>query len=117
MLSLCSGIHLLALAALWGTCRSAQRRLERCSEVLRGAPPGCFFGFPKKASRTLFRRSGIVFLGLPIVLEAAWGVAEMIRHGFTVRLDICGWNLRAPLSIADCTGLLFGVGVRVRSLA
>ena len=39
----------------------------------------------------------------------------MIRHGFTVRLDICGWNLRAPLSIADCVDLLFGVGGSGRS--
>ena len=34
----------------------------------------------------------------------------MIRHGFTVRLDICGRNLRTPLAIVDCTIFLFGVG-------
>ena len=79
-----------------------------------GAFPGLLFGF-SKAPRTLFRRSGRVFPGLPIVSEAVWGVAEMIRHGFTARLDICGWNLRAPLSIADCMSLLFGVGGSGRS--
>ena len=39
----------------------------------------------------------------------------MIRHGFTVRLDICGRNLRTPLAIVDCTIFLFGVGGSGRS--
>ena len=111
--SLCSGIHFFPLVALWGTPELP----KGAGTVLRGAPgafPGLFFGF-SKAPRTLFRRSGRVFPGLPIVSEAVWGVAEMIGHGFTVRRDICGWNLRAPLSIADCMGLLFGVGGSGRS--
>ena len=68
-----------------------------------------------KAARTLFLRSGRVFLGLPIVSKAVCGVAEMIRHGFTVCLDICGSNPRALLSVADCIDLLFGVGGSGRS--
>ena len=111
--SLCSGIHFFALVALWGN----SERPKVAGTVLRGAPgafPGALFGF-SKAPGMLFRRSGRVYPGLPIVSEAVWGVAEMIRHGFTVRLDICGWNLRAPLSIADCMGLLFGVGGSGRS--
>ena len=79
-----------------------------------GASPGVLFRV-FKAARTLFLRSGRVFLGLPIVSEAVCGVAEMIRHGFTVCLDICGSNPRAPLSVADCIDLLFGVGGSGRS--
>ena len=111
--SLCSGIDFFALVALWGTPELP----KGAGTVLRGAPgafPGLFFGF-SKAPRTLFLRSGRVFLGLPIVSEAVCGVAEMIRHGFTVCLDICGSNPRAPLSVADCIDLLFGVGGSGRS--
>ena len=79
-----------------------------------GASPGVLFRV-FKAARTLFLRSGRVFLGLPIVSEAVCGVAENIRHGFTVCLDICGSNPRAPLSVADCIDLLFGVGGSGRS--
>ena len=39
----------------------------------------------------------------------------MIRHGFTVRLDICGRHLRTPLSIVDRSIFLFGVGGSGRS--
>ena len=111
--SLCSGIDFFALVALCGFsgCPKA------AGTVLRGAleaSPGVLFRV-FKAARTLFLRSGRAFLGLPIVSEAVCGVAEMIRHGFTVCLDICESNPRAPLSIADCMGLLFGVGGSGRS--
>ena len=99
--SLCSGIDFSAVVALWGTSECA----KAAGTVLQGAlgtSPGVLFTV-FKAARTLFLRSGRAFLHLPIVSEAVWGVAEMIRRGFTVRWDICGWNLRAPLSIADCT--------------
>ena len=79
-----------------------------------GASPGVLFRV-FKAARTLFLRSGRAFLRLPIVSEAVCGVAEMIRHGFTVCLDICGSNPRAHLSVADCIDLLFGVGGSGRS--
>ena len=79
-----------------------------------GALPGLLFGV-LDAPRRLFRRSVRAFSGLPIVLEAAWGVAEMIRHGFTVRLGICARNLRGPLSIAYRMTFLFGVGGSGRS--
>ena len=111
--SLWSGIDFFALVALWATPELP----KGAGTVLRGAPgafPELFFGF-SKAPRTLFRRSGRVFPGLPIVSEAVCGVAEMIRHGFTACLDVCGSNPRAPVSIADCIDLLFGVGGSGRS--
>ena len=86
--SLCSGIDFFAVVALLGTPELP----KGAGTVFRGVPgafPGLFFGF-SKAPRTLFRRSGRVFPGLPIVSEAVCGVAEMIRHGFTVCLNICG---------------------------
>ena len=71
--------------------------------VLRDTPralPRCFFGFS--------RRLGSPFGGLLkhfCVFRSSWellkGVVEMIRHGFTVRLCICGWYLREHISIAD----------------
>ena len=83
---------------------------KRAKTVLRdtpGALPRCLFGFP--------RRLGSLFGGLLQhfrVFRSSWellrGVVEMIRHGFTVRLGICGWNLRAPISIAD--GMTFFSG-------
>ena len=79
-----------------------------------GAFPGVLFRV-FKAARTLFLRSGRALLRLPIVSKAVCGVAEMIRHGFTAWLDVCGSNPRAPLSIADCMSLLFGVGGSGRS--
>ena len=111
--SLCSGIDFSALVALWGTsgCPKAARTVLR--DAL-GESPGVLFRV-FKASRTLSLRSGRVFLGLPIVSEAVCGVPEMIRHGFTVCLDICGSNPLAPLSVADCMSLLFGVGGSGRS--
>ena len=111
--SLCSGIDFFALVALWGTS-GCPKAAGTVLQGALGASPGVLFRV-FKAARTLFLRSGRVFLGLPIVSEAVCGVAEMIRHGFTVCLDICGSNPRAPLSIADCIDLLFGVGGSGRS--
>ena len=111
--SLCSGIDFSALVALWGPsgCPKAARTVLR--DAL-GASPGVLVRV-FKAARTLFLRSGRAFLHLPIVSEAVCGVAENIRHGFTACLDICGSNPRAPLSIADCMSLVFGVGGSGRS--
>ena len=85
--------------ALWGT----PGRPKAAGMVLRDTPralPRCFFGFS--------RRLGSPFGGLLgdfRVFRFSWelqrGVEEMVRHGFTVRLCICGWNLRARISIAD----------------
>ena len=111
--SLCSGIDFSALVALWGIsgCPKAARTVLQGA---LGAFPGVLFTV-FKAAWMLFLRSGRAFLRLPIVSEAVCGVAEMIRHGFTVCLDICGSNPRAPLSVADCIDLLFGVGGSGRS--
>ena len=83
---------------------------KRAKTVLRDTPgslPRCLFGFP--------RRLGSLFGGLlehfrvfRSSLELLTGVVEMIRHGFTVRLGICEWKLRAPISIAD--GMTFFSG-------
>ena len=111
--SLCSGIDFFDFVALWGTPELPKGAGTVLRDAL-GASPGVLFRV-FKAARTLFLRSGRVFLGLPIVSKAVCGVAEMIRHGFTVCLDICGSNPRAPLSVADCIDLLFGVGGSGRS--
>ena len=110
--SLCSGIDFSALVALWGTA-GCPKAAGTVLQGALGAFPGVLFRV-FKAARMLFLRSGRA-LCLPIVSEAVCGVAEMIRHGFTVCLDICGSNPRMPLSIADCMGLLFGVGGSGRS--
>ena len=112
--SLCSGIDFFALVALWGTLGCPKAAGTVVQGAMGASPRVLFMAF--KAARTLFLRSGRVFLGLPIVSEAVCGVAEMIRHGFTVCLDIiCGSNPRAHLSVADCTDLLFGVDGSGRS--
>ena len=111
--SLCSGIHFFALVALCGFS-GCPKAAGTVLQGALGASPGVLFRV-FKAARTLFLRSGRAFLRLPIVSEAVCGVAEMIRHGFTVCLDICGSNPRAPLSVADCIDLLFGVGGSGRS--
>ena len=91
--SLCSGIHFFALVALRGTPELPKGAGTVLRDALVASPGVLFRVF--KAARTLSLRSGRVFLGLPIVSEAVCGVAEMIRHGFTVCLDICGSNPRA----------------------
>ena len=111
--SLCSGIHFFALVAMWGIS-GCPKAAGTVLQGALGASPGVLFRV-FKAARTLFLRSGRALLRLPIVSEAVCGVAEMIRHGFTVCLDICGSNPRAPLSVADCIDLLFGVGGSGRS--
>ena len=86
--SLCSGIHFFALVALCGFS-GCPKAAGTVLQGALGASPGVLFRV-FKAARTLFLRSGRVFLGLPIVSKAVCGVAEMIRHGFTVCLNICG---------------------------
>ena len=86
--SLCSGIDFSALVALWGIS-GCPKAAGTVLQGALGAFPGVLFRVCK-AAWMLFLRSGRVFLGLPIVSKAVCGVAEMIRHGFTVCLNICG---------------------------
>ena len=48
------------------------------------------------------------FRAFRVFWELLRGVVEMNHHGSTVRLGICGWSLRAPISIAD--GMTFFSG-------
>ena len=86
--SLCSGIHFFALVALCGFS-GCPKAAGTVLQGALGAFPGVLFRV-FKAAWMLFLRSGRAFLRLPIVSEAVCGVAEMIRHGFTVCLNICG---------------------------
>ena len=86
--------------------------------MLRSAPGafrGSLFTVPKDP-RTLFQSSARAFSGLPVVLEVAWGVADMIYAGCIVHLGIDGDNQRGLSPIVSVTVRFFpGVGGSGRS--
>ena len=108
--SLSTDLHILALAApgSGSGCSKAARRVFQGApgalrERLLGVPGhsegyfwafsrlrGCFFGDLRRHSLRgrLFPSSVEACSGLPIVLEAGSGVANMIAPGSTIRLEI-----------------------------
>ena len=113
-------LHILALAAPGsgsGCPKAARRVFQGASGALReqllGVPKhsegnfwafsrlrGCFFGDLRRHSlRGRFFPSSVeACSGIPIVLEAGSGVADMIPPGSTIHLEISEQNMRGPLS-------------------